>query len=66
MGPRHVIEASKELRATASGSSPDGLPESERFIIRIDLSQGDGPIETYDKPRAPMKVLNREEHDDGE
>ena len=65
--PRHKIEAIKELRQTASGGDgPEGLPESERFIIHIDLTAGGGPIENYDKPRAPMKPLIIDGHDDGE
>ena len=64
--PRHIIEASKELRATAGVGSTERLPESERFIIRIDLTAGGGPIENYDKPRAPMKPLIIDGHDDGE
>ena len=28
----------------------DSLPESERFMIKIDFSAGGGPIEVYDKP----------------
>src|SRR5262245_6173246 len=53
--PRHKIEAFKELRQTAVGSdSTEGLPESERFIITINL--GEGYVEHFDKPRAPMKI----------
>ena len=36
--PRHVIEASKELRATAAGSSDSDSPtDSEKFFIVINL-----------------------------
>jgi hypothetical protein len=59
--PRHKIEAIKELRQTASGDSIEGLPESERFIITINL--GEGHVEHFDKPIAPMKPLIRDEHD---
>jgi hypothetical protein len=39
--PRHRIEASRELRATAIGSGDAERPtDSERFIIRIDLTAG--------------------------
>ena len=55
--PRHKIEAIKELRATAAIGSTERLPESERFIIHIDLTAGGGGVETYDKPRAPMRPL---------
>jgi hypothetical protein len=59
--PKHKIEAYKELRQTASiGDSTERLPESERFIIRIDL--GDGHVQTFDKPLAPMKPLIEDEH----
>jgi hypothetical protein len=53
--PRHVIEAAKEIRTVASGGSSGDRPaETERFVIRIDLSaDGTGHIETYDKP---MKI----------
>jgi hypothetical protein len=55
--PRHVIEAAKEIRAVAAvGSGAERLPESERFIIRIDLTAGGGDVETYDKPLKPMKI----------
>jgi hypothetical protein len=47
---RHKIEAIGELRATAASSSTDRPAESERFIIRIDLTAGGGGVETYDKP----------------
>jgi hypothetical protein len=62
--PKHKIEAIRELRQTAIGESIEGPPESERFIITINL--GEGHVEHFDKPIAPMKTLNREEHDDGE
>jgi len=59
--PKHKIEAYKELRQTASiGDSAEGRPESERFIITINL--GEGHVETYDKPLAPMKPLIKDEH----
>ena len=51
--PRHKIEAIKELRQTAIRENTERLPESERFIIKIDLSAGGGPIEVYDKPIKP-------------
>ena len=55
--PRHVIEASKELRATAaSNGSSDGPTNSELFVIRIDLSAGGGPVETYEKTIKPMQI----------
>src|SRR5262245_57835104 len=55
--PRHKIEAFKELRQTAAiGDNAERLPESERFIIKIDLTAGGGGVEHFDKPRAPMKV----------
>ena len=51
--PRHKIEAINELRQTAIRENTERLPESERFIIKIDLSAGGGPIEVYDKPIKP-------------
>ena len=47
--PRHVIEAAKEIRATAAGSGADRPAGTEMFIIKIDLSAGGGPVETYEK-----------------
>jgi hypothetical protein len=48
--PRHVIEAAKEIRAVATaGNGADRPAESERFIIRIDLSAGGGDVTTYNK-----------------
>jgi hypothetical protein len=56
--PKHKIEAFRELRQTASvGADAEGRPESERFIIRIDLSSdGTSHVENFDKPRAPIKI----------
>jgi hypothetical protein len=55
--PRHVIEAAKEIRTVAAGSSGADRPaETERFIIRIDLTAGGGDVETYDKPIKPMQI----------
>jgi len=57
--PRHVIEAYRELRTTASiGDNAERLPESARFIIRIDLTGDSGieHIEQFDKERAPIKI----------
>jgi hypothetical protein len=48
--PRHKIEAIKELRQTAVGNSEDRPTETERFIIKIDLTAGGGGVETYNKP----------------
>jgi hypothetical protein len=48
--PRHVIEAAKEIRATAAVSSVADRPAgTEMFIIKIDLTAGGGPVETYEK-----------------
>ena len=47
--PRHKIEAIREMRATATVGSADRPAETERFIIRIDLTAGGGDVETYDK-----------------
>ena len=48
--PRHIIEAAKEIRATAAVSSGTDRPAgTEMFIIKIDLSAGGGPVETYEK-----------------
>jgi hypothetical protein len=56
--PKHKIEAFRELRQTAAvGADVEGRPESERFIIRIDLSSdGANYVEHYDKERAPIKI----------
>jgi hypothetical protein len=42
--PKHKIEAFKELRATAASGSGDRPRESERFVIRIDLTAGGGDV----------------------
>ncbi len=47
--PKHKIEAFKELRATAASGSGDRPRESERFVIRIDLTAGGGEVESYDR-----------------
>jgi hypothetical protein len=47
--PKHKIEAFKELRATAAAGSTESRPNSELFVIKIDLSAGGGPVEIYEK-----------------
>jgi hypothetical protein len=48
--PKHKLDAFRELRSTASvGADAEGRPGTELFIIKIDLSAGDGPVETYEK-----------------
>jgi hypothetical protein len=48
--PRHVIEAAKEIRATAAGGGGADRPAgTEMFIIKIDLTAGGGGVETYEK-----------------
>jgi hypothetical protein len=47
--PRHKIEAIRELRQTAIGDNSDRPTESDRFVIRIDLTAGGGGVETYGK-----------------
>jgi hypothetical protein len=49
--PRYVIEAAKEIRQVAIGGDSANHPrESERFIIKIDLSADGQPhVETFDK-----------------
>ena len=42
--PRHKIDALRELRATAAIGSADRPRESERFVIRIDLTAGGGDV----------------------
>jgi hypothetical protein len=46
---RHKIDALRELRATAAVVSGDRPRETERFVIRIDLTAGGGEVETYDR-----------------
>lgn len=46
---RHKIDALRELRATAAVGSGDRPRETERFVIRIDLTAGGGEVETYDR-----------------
>jgi hypothetical protein len=48
--PRVKIEASRELRATAIGTGDDNRPaETERFVIRIDLTAGGGEVLDFNK-----------------
>ena len=42
--PRHVIEAAKEIRAVAAVGNTDRPKDSERFVIRIDLTAGGGDV----------------------
>jgi hypothetical protein len=49
--PRHKIEAIRELRQTAIGDDTNRPPESERFIIKIDLTAGGGDVTTYNKSK---------------
>jgi hypothetical protein len=52
--PRHRIEASRELRATAIGGTDAERPmDTERFIIKIDLTAGGGEVLTFDQSRKP-------------
>jgi hypothetical protein len=54
---KNKIEAFKELRATAAaGSGAERSADTERFIIRIDLTAGGGGVETYDKEIKPIKI----------
>jgi len=68
--PRHRIESARELRATAANSSSnaEGRPESERFIIKIDLTGdnlSESHVEIYDKPLVPMKpAIENKANDD--
>ena len=52
--PRSKIEAFKELRTTANvGSGADRPADTERFIIKIDLSAGGGEVLTFNKSIKP-------------
>jgi hypothetical protein len=43
--PRYIIDAARELRSTAAvGSGADRPRETERFLIRIDLTAGGGDV----------------------
>ena len=55
--PKHQNRSDKELRATAAiGSSAEGRPESEKFIIQIDLGGGRYPrLRQADKTRRPSR-----------
>jgi len=54
--PRHRIEASRELRATAIGTGDDNCrAETEKFIIRIDLSASGGEVEHHEFEK-PIKI----------
>jgi hypothetical protein len=47
---RHRIEAIRELRQTALPENQNAPSQSDRFVIRIDLTAGGGDVETYDQP----------------
>jgi hypothetical protein len=48
--PKHKLDAFRELRSTAAvGADAEGRPGTELFVIKIDLSAGGGPVETYEK-----------------
>jgi hypothetical protein len=51
---RHRVDAIKTLDAFAA-NGPEATPGAEMFLIRIDLSAGGGPVETYEKQIAPIK-----------
>jgi hypothetical protein len=55
--PMHRISACKEIRETATtGNDARSAASGSTFLIRIDLSQGGGEIEDYEKvivPRLP-------------
>jgi hypothetical protein len=53
---RHRIEAVRELRQTAIGSGDAERPmDTERFVIRIDLTAGGGEVHHYDFDK-PTKI----------
>ena len=49
---RHRIEAIRELRQTALPENQNAPSQSDRFVIRIDLTAGGGGVETYNKSIA--------------
>jgi hypothetical protein len=55
---RHRVDAIKTLDAFADSGPKDGPAAAELFLIRIDLSAGGGPIETYEKTIAPTTPLS--------
>jgi len=60
--PRHRIEASRELRSTAFSADDRERPiDTERFLIRIDISGGSGDSEhiiehQFDKPLTKIET----------
>jgi hypothetical protein len=78
---RHRIEACREIRQVAVGTGDDNRPsETEKFIIRIDLTAGGGEVEQFDVTRkinagdvapdeqsklsAPKLVIDNEKFDE--
>jgi hypothetical protein len=57
--PKHKIDAIRELRATANGSSDDGPSQTEKFTIIINLGE---QTERYTPKKSPQIDL---EQDDG-
>jgi hypothetical protein len=62
--PRHRIEAAKEIRQVAAGSSADSPTEGEKFSIIINL--GADCVERYDFNLAADKARQLEEKPDGD
>ena len=63
--PRHVIEVSKELRATAAGSSGSDSPTNgEKFLIVINLGEDCVTRQEVDLP--PKKPIQLEDKPDDE
>jgi hypothetical protein len=55
---RHRVDAIKTLDQFAANGPGDTPAAAEMFLIRIDLSAGGGPVETYAKQLAPTKPLS--------
>jgi len=50
VNPRHRIESARELRVISTPENQNNpATQSERFVIRIDLSAGGGGVETMKK-----------------
>jgi len=53
LSPRHRVDACRELRAVATSGSEESTPvRGDRFVIRIDLSAGEGEVLESDKTLA--------------
>jgi hypothetical protein len=62
--PRHRIEAAKEIRQVAAGSSADSPAEGEKFIININLGEDCVVHHEFDVTPKPKQLENEPDADE--